>query len=322
MKIGWGLDEEQRLLHITEAKSGDNGYFCPICKQLLFAKKGAKREHHFSHKEQTVSHESPLDYAAKSVIADLVEEGLFKHTSKIKFQAKDENTGIDVEIEDDITINLFTSARPLIETKFSNTIIPDLTANPDRYRSIAIEVFVTNKKQPSDIQKFKAAELSVLELDLSKLSFDASIEEITAAVMDKENQEWLFLCEKVYSVKTKWIQDEVKRIKEANQFKLYKLADEISEGSITKRLTSKVTLKLTHVVQEFSEVKMGLRRAVVFVNEKTLIPVYLVDRNLCSDHLDNNGQPFFMRELKLWDDEDYWLDIDDWRRKAILKYGE
>jgi competence CoiA-like predicted nuclease len=322
MKFGWALNNKEELLHISEASSGDNGYVCPICKAPVIARKGDERGHHFAHKEKTASHESPLHYAAKSIIADLIEEGRFEHTRKIQFKAIDEKTGIEVEIKDDITERLFTSARPLIEARFSNAIAPDLTANPDRYRSIAIEVFVTNKKQASDIQKFKAAELSVLEVDLSKLSFDASIEQITTAVKDKENHEWLFLCEKVFSVKTIWIQDEAERIKNANEFKVYTLADEISEGLITKRLTSKVTLKLTHVVKEFSEVKRGLWRAVVFVNEKTLIPVYFVDRSLCNDNLDNDGKPFFMREFNLWDEEDYWLDTKDWRRKAILKYGK
>ncbi len=322
MKIGWALDKEQHLLHISEADSGDNGYFCPICKQPLIARKGHDRGHHFAHKEQTASHESPLHYAAKSIIADLIEEGRFEHTRKIQFRAVDEKTGIEVEIEDVITKNLFTSARPLIETKFSNTIIPDLTANPDHFRPIAIEVLVTNKKQLSDIQKFKSAELSVLEVDLSKLSFDASIEEITEAVKNKENHEWLFLCQKVYPVKIEWIQNEVKRIEAENQEQVDNLHNEISNGVITKRLTSQVTLKLTHVAQGFNKVKMGLWRAVVFVNEKTLMPVYIVDRNLCDDYLDNDGQPFFMRELKLWDIEDYWIDTNEWRRKALRKYGK
>lgn len=60
----------------------------------------------------------------------------------------------------------------------------------------------------------------------------------------------------------------------------------------------------------------------MFVNEKTLMPVYIVDRNLCDDYLDNDGQPFFMRELKLWDIEDYWIDTNEWRRKALRKYGK
>lgn len=322
MKIGWALDEEQRLLHIMEAKSGDNGYFCPICKQPLIARKGHYRGHHFAHKEQTASHESPLHYAAKSIIADLIEEGRFEHTRKIQFQTVDEKTGIKVSIAEVITKNLFTYARPLIEDRFNNTIIPDLTANPDCFRSIAIEVFVTNKKEFSDIQKFKFDELSVLEVDLSRLSFDASIEEITEAVKNKENHEWLFLCRKVYPIKVEWIQNEVKRIGAENQEQVDNLYNEISNGVITKRLTSQVTLRMTHVVQGFNKVKEGLWRAVVFVNEKTLMPAYIVDRNLCNDHLDNDGQPFFMRELKLWDDEDYWIDIHDWRRKAVLKYGE
>lgn len=100
MKTGWALDSEKELLHISEAESGANGYLCPICHQELIAKKGQIKEHHFAHKNHVEAHESPLHYAAKYILANMIEEGEFSHTKQVSFRFFDKKSEAHFSVDE------------------------------------------------------------------------------------------------------------------------------------------------------------------------------------------------------------------------------
>jgi len=330
--IAWAYDSTQNLIHINQANSGANGYYCPVCSGELIAKKGSKNAHHFAHKDGMISsHESVLHYVAKHITAGLIRSGSFQHTKKYQLYFD----SISHYSED--TLTLFID-RPLLKTKFtdiekafSSSIIPDVTTNSDiQNEKIAIEIFVTNKKTASDISKFKYENLSVLEINLSGLPFDVGYEVIEREIKNQNNQKWLFLSETIYPEQKNQINTFLANRQNAKRERLFNdkqimisdLLMDIDTGNIVKHLTSAVDLTITSITKPLFMKSQGLWMGEVKVNEKTCMSIVLVDREFCSKKIDNFGRPFFMREHTQYDVNDYWINTGDWKEKAIKKYGD
>jgi len=329
--IAWAHDDQKDLIHINQAESGSNGYYCPVCSGELVAKKGFKNAHHFAHKNIVNSHESVLHFVAKHITASLIKSGNLNHINSYELDL----SRIDPYSSNVLSITL---DRPLlkpeltlVEKAFNDSIIPDVTTNSNsQNEKVAVEVYVTNQKKEHDIAKFKEASLSVLEINLSELPFDSSHKEIEIAINNQSNHKWLFLSDAVYpeqKSKLEQFMEEQERAKAKlfisnSETMLNDLLMDVERGNIIKQLTSVVDLQLTSITQHLTMKSKGLWAGEAKVNDKTCIPIYLVDREFYDGKIDHNGQPFFMREYGLYDYKDHWIDTRTWREKAIEKHGD
>jgi hypothetical protein len=75
-------------------------------------------------------------------------------------------------------------------------------------KKVFFEIAVTNKKSDIDIQAFIASSLDVIEIDLSSLSWDASITQITFALFKQYNNRQ-FISHRIMKQKHEWIAKEL-----------------------------------------------------------------------------------------------------------------
>ncbi|TIG87143.1 competence protein CoiA family protein, partial [Legionella pneumophila] len=72
IKLPFGLNENNVIVHITNVESGKNcNCICPSCSSPLIAAKGTKNQHHFKHTttiECEGGLESAIHMAAKQII--------------------------------------------------------------------------------------------------------------------------------------------------------------------------------------------------------------------------------------------------------------
>lgn len=206
-------------IYINEAERGDKTLVCPFCKYPVVVKKGEKNAHHFAHKAgnpNNHSSESVLHYIAKELIGEMLETGeLETHKQNYDIDEVDCKTGRYIKTECTFNSSLF--FRDLVEVEvektFDDQIRPDILLTRDDGAQIAVEVFVTNKKNLEKINQFKQKELSVIEFDLSELNWNDDFERLKDYIKDTKNQKWLYLSSELFLSKQSYIdkavQDEI-----------------------------------------------------------------------------------------------------------------
>lgn len=206
-------------IYINEAERGDKTLVCPFCKYPVVVKKGEKNAHHFAHKAgnpNNHSSESVLHYIAKELIGEMLETGeLETHKQNYDIDEVDCKTGRYIKTECTFNSSLF--FRDLVEVEvektFDDQIRPDILLTRDDGAQIAVEVFVTNKKNFEKINQFKQKELSVIEFDLSELNWNDDFERLKDYIKDTKNQKWLYLSSELFLSKQSYIdkavQDEI-----------------------------------------------------------------------------------------------------------------
>lgn len=150
IKLPCGLNSENKLIYIDEAKNGLScECVCPGCKQPLVAKNnGKKNEHHFAHKSKDYDcehgYQSALHYMAKDLFLEMQYLTFVKNGRPVQYK-------IDtVELERKV-----------------DEIIPDILVTCDGKQFI-VEIYVTHVVDDEKKQKIKDLKISAIEIDLSR----------------------------------------------------------------------------------------------------------------------------------------------------------
>ena len=142
---------------------------CPACGEFLVAKKGTKMKPHFSHYAShncEYGYESSMHLAAKDILSKAKKMMLppvyvdFPNSCKPPQKVHD---SIEIEIE-----------RVQLE-KRCNDIVPDIVVYAGG-KQLFIEIYVTHAIDEVKLQKIASANISTIEIDLSKITEDISPE--------------------------------------------------------------------------------------------------------------------------------------------------
>lgn len=192
--------KDGNIVSIDEVQSGkDCGCVCPACGDELIARKGEKRMHHFAHRSNEdceYGYESSLHLAAKDILSRAKKMAIppvyveFPQSSKSKQL---------LYLEKKISFD-----HVELEKRFDD-IIPDIVVySGDKY--FFIEIYVTHPIDDEKLKKLKEKNISTIEIDLSKIKRDISVEELSDILLKTSPQKsW-----KYNAVSGKWYQRFVK----------------------------------------------------------------------------------------------------------------
>ncbi|EKG0006155.1 hypothetical protein O1D82_003669 [Vibrio cholerae] len=185
VKLGWGLAKDGTYKHI---RSVDNGLkcdcVCPDCLQPLVANQGNVKSWHFAHaSNSSCKGESVIHRLAKQVIVNAAHSGLPLLIST--------NDGTVYESDKDGIVHskswyaperLYHIRQAKEEAKLGSQIV-DVLCHDSKGNALAVEIFYTHKKSDVDIEKFAKNSVEAIEIDVSKVSWDATYEQIEQAVL-------------------------------------------------------------------------------------------------------------------------------------------
>lgn len=185
VKLGWGLSKDGKYKHI---RSVDNGLkcdcICPDCQQPLIANQGSVKSWHFAHaSNSSCMGESVIHRLAKQVILDAA------RSRKALLISSD--GGNVYESDKDGVVHSKSWYAPerqyhiqqaKEEVKLGSQIV-DVLCHDSSGNALAVEIFYTHKKSDVDIEKFAKNSVEAIEIDVSKVSWDATYEQIEQAVL-------------------------------------------------------------------------------------------------------------------------------------------
>lgn len=183
------------ITKIEDVQSGIKcGCVCPACGEPLVAKKGVKRMHHFAHSTGhncEYGYESSLHLACKEILSKAKKIMIppvyvtFPDTNKMDelvCGAKE----IDIE-------------KVELEQRFGN-VVPDVVIYTGG-KKFFVEIYVTHPIDNNKLQKLKEANISTIEIDLSKERSTITVSELYDLLLsDNEKKKW-----KYNAVANKWL---------------------------------------------------------------------------------------------------------------------
>lgn len=175
------------IVNISEVESGlKSGCICPACSEQLVAKKGKKMKHHFAHysgKTCSYGYESSLHLAAKDILSKakkMTIPAVYVHFpdpykgDELICEAK------EIEIED-----------VELEKQFGS-IVPDVVVKAGG-KSFFVEIYVTHCIDETKLEKIRKAQISTIEIDLSKKTSAISAEELSELLLkDSREKQWKY----------------------------------------------------------------------------------------------------------------------------------
>lgn len=175
------------ITNINDVESGLKcGCICPACKEPLVAKKGKKMMHHFAHHAGhscEYGYESSLHLAAKGILSRAKRMTLpAVYVSFPDSYKKDEPVCSAKEIEID---------KVELEQRFGD-VIPDVVVHAGG-KQFFVEIYVTHCVNDEKLAKLKKADISTIEIDLSKKTSITSVEELEGLLLgDSEEKKWKY----------------------------------------------------------------------------------------------------------------------------------
>lgn len=174
-------------IKIEDVESGLRcGCACPACGEPLVAKKGKKMMHHFAHHAGhncEYGYESSLHLAAKEILLQAKRMTLpAVYVSFPNSYKKDELVCPAKEIEID---------QVELERKFDD-VIPDVVVYAGG-KQFFIEIYVTHRIDDEKLAKLKKADISTIEIDLSKKASVTTVEELETLLLgESEEKKWKY----------------------------------------------------------------------------------------------------------------------------------
>lgn len=200
-KLVYGL-RDGFSVHISEVERGlECNCICPECKLALVAKKGPRRlrTDHFAHAsgaECVGGVETGLHLAAKDILAKRKE--IWLPVAEVRFPGG--KSPIEVRPE-----GFYVVSNVSLE-KGIGGLIPDVLAEING-QPLAIEIFVTHRVDEEKTRRFQELGLSIVEIDLSRVTRDLDPVRLESLVIDGRNQKrWLFDTEVAIREKAVWAQ--------------------------------------------------------------------------------------------------------------------
>lgn len=179
--------KDEKIVHISEVERGlQCGCRCPICNSLLVARKGEKVAHHFAHYRQSdceYNGESSLHFAAKKLLRGA--KKMYIPAVYVEFPYTPRQRELIYEsMEIDID-------RVELEQHFGN-IIPDIVVY-SKGRPFFVEIYVTHSVDEKKLKKLKEAQISTIEIDLSKFDGIVTSDKLSHLLLDDcEEKEWVY----------------------------------------------------------------------------------------------------------------------------------
>ncbi|HAT3864082.1 TPA: hypothetical protein I8652_001671 [Legionella pneumophila] len=236
IKLPFGLNEKNSIVHISNVDSGKNcNCICPSCHSSLIAAKGTKNQHHFKHAttiECEGGLESAIHMAAKQIIKErkqirLPEYILTKEVLDSKGKTHPESKTI-VEKGKIISFDSVGEEQGISEMRADILAIA-------RNHKLIIEIFYRHKVDDLKIEKIKAANISTIEIDLSDLTpYDVKDwEAFWSCINDPNRVQWLHnaraatesvelekqLSKKLQEIEKEYEQEEIKKLKQEQEAK-------------------------------------------------------------------------------------------------------
>lgn len=172
------------ITHISKVERGLKcDCVCPACGERLVAKKGQKMMHHFAHqttKDCEYGYESSLHLAAKEILSQT--KKMVIPPVYIHFPDSYKPDVLICEAKE------ITFDHVELEQRFNN-VIPDVVVYTGSKR-LFLEVFVTHCVDEEKLHKLKAADISTIEIDLSKIDHSITTEELTELLIDDSEEKY------------------------------------------------------------------------------------------------------------------------------------
>lgn len=175
-KLTYALDSiSKRLISIEEVEKGVKcNCVCPKCQKALIAKKGAKKQHHFAH-QQDSDCEGYYMTAMHLLAEQIIEENKCVMLPKYK--------SIDAQIISFKSIE----KEQRIDRKDLQPDIVGITAEGERW---AIEICYTHAVDDTKKKKIMEAGISCVEIDISQQRLDKDLLS-DFLLKSAENREWI-----------------------------------------------------------------------------------------------------------------------------------
>ena len=178
--------KDGEITSIADVESGLKcGCVCPACGEPLVAKKGSKVMHHFAHHAGTNCEygcQTSLHLAAKDILSKAKKMVIPAVTIDFPGTYKRERVTEEKEIEID---------RVELERRFDD-IIPDVVVySGGKY--FFVEIFVTHRVNDAKLAKLKKANISTIEMNLSKIEQTISAEELREILLQHNDaKKWIY----------------------------------------------------------------------------------------------------------------------------------
>jgi hypothetical protein len=228
IKLPFGLNENNTLVHITDVENGKKcGCICPCCRvPLIAANKGKVRQHHFKHDfgaECGGGLESAIHLAAKQIIMEKRQIALPVYIASL---SGTDSKGIKYIEQETVvkggTIAHFNSVEEEIELHEMKADILARAGNSP----LIIEIFYRHKVEDQKRYKMVNANLSAIEIDLSNITAEdvRDWDTFWSSINEPKRIKWLHNA-KAQQIVSKILEDRLeKTLKE--QERIYK-AEEI-----------------------------------------------------------------------------------------------
>ena len=179
--------KDGKAVHISEVESGLKcGCVCPACGEKLVAKKGDRVAHHFAHYSgHTCEYgfESSLHLAAKDIISKakkFVIPAVYLNFPKSEKEKQLLFPSREIFVDD-----------VKLEQRYGN-IVPDIVLI-SKGKELFIEIFVTHRIDEVKLEKLKQANISTIEIDLSKQQTSLTSEELSNILLeDNKVKTWKY----------------------------------------------------------------------------------------------------------------------------------
>ncbi len=173
------------ITHISEVERGlACGCICPACGAKLVARKGKVMAHHFAHYSGETceyGYESSLHLAAKEILSQSAKMTIPSVWINFDYKPK-----ICLSEAQEIPIT-----KVVLEKKFSE-VIPDLVVYSGNTR-LFVEIYVTHAIDEIKLAKLKRARASTIEIDLSKLDKEITLEGLENILLsDSPQKVWKY----------------------------------------------------------------------------------------------------------------------------------
>lgn len=185
----YALNADGKLTHISEVDRGKACECrCPVCNEKLIARKGTIRVNHFAHVSGTECKyglQSSIHYLAKEII----EENKSLWLPAVSYTHMDEsgrlhpNTILFSE-------GLYYVDEVKLEKKYDE-YIPDVILYKNNHVLI-VEIYVTHKVDDKKLEKIRKSKISVIEIDLSKVTRQIDKETLRRIINSGQHTYWLY----------------------------------------------------------------------------------------------------------------------------------
>ncbi|MFT7374073.1 MAG: hypothetical protein ACI9T9_002775 [Oleiphilaceae bacterium] len=195
IKIAIGKHSTGRIIHIKEADNGKRcDCVCLECGSPLIAVQGksGKRRWHFSHSvDSNCSGMSVLHALAQEILFSMSGKGHIMLPPLFVHKRESLLNGDYFERKDNIREKPFFLSSVQLERRVGSHI-NDAVCYDENGNILLVEVFVTNKKSEDDIKSFQKQGIACIEIDLSNIPWDTSIEDITSILINEiDNKKFL-----------------------------------------------------------------------------------------------------------------------------------